>query len=178
MAPVKRKAVPDERPSKKVRAGKGEHDDTSAKKPKVTKAPKSQDEESSERRPPAKSILQQDERAFPRGGASVLTPIEQKQIKAQAERDVLFEQQTGQKAPREDDGEDGDLFDAEAAAAPSKKKRKTKRQGGEDASKIAGSGIRIQGLSYKNLVIGSTVLGYVTAITGRDIALALPNNLT
>ena len=178
MAPVKRKAVGDERPSKKPRGAKEEIDGTAAKRSKASKTSKSQDEKPSERRPAAKSILQQEERAFPRGGASVLTPIEQKQIKAQAERDVLFEQETGQKVPQEDGSEGGDLFDEGAVAARAPKKRKTKRQGGEDVQNSAGSGIWIQGLSYKNLVVGSTVLGYVTDITGRDVALALANNLT
>lgn len=39
-----------------------------------------------------KSIFQEDERAFPRGGASVLTPLEHKQIQVKANQDVLFEQ--------------------------------------------------------------------------------------
>jgi rRNA biogenesis protein RRP5 len=178
MAPVKRKAVTDERPSKKAKAGKETDESKPHKTEKKSKPAKGQDGEAGERNTVAKSILQQEERAFPRGGASVLTPLEQKQIKAQAERDVLFEQQTGQKAaPRDDD--DGELFDAEEeSAAPAKKKRKTKRRESEAGKKEAGSGIKIQGLSYKNLVVGSSVLGYVTAITAKDVALALPNNLT
>ena len=42
------------------------------------------------------SILDDEERAFPRGGASVLTPLEHRQIQIQATRDVLFEEK-GQK---------------------------------------------------------------------------------
>ena len=38
------------------------------------------------------SILRDEERAFPRGGASALTPLEYKQIQIQATRDVLFEE--------------------------------------------------------------------------------------
>ena len=45
-------------------------------------------------------------------------------------------------------------------------------------SKLKINEVRKDGLSYKNLVVGSLVLGRVTAITGRDVALALPNNLT
>ena len=41
-----------------------------------------------------------EEPAFPRGGANVLTPLEQKQIHIQAKQDVLFEQNTGKKAIR------------------------------------------------------------------------------
>ncbi|KAH9839664.1 S1 RNA binding domain [Teratosphaeria destructans] len=160
MAPVKRKAVTDERPGKKAKSAQ----DESAAKPAKTKKP-AKDDGSGERKTIAKSILQQEERAFPRGGASVLTPLEQKQIKAQAERDVLFEQQTGQKA-RRSRMKMGICFTM---------KRKTKRDG--DKEEVKG-GIKISGLSYKSLVVGSSVLGYVTAVTNKDVALALPNNLT
>ncbi|KAK5122079.1 hypothetical protein LTR85_004325 [Meristemomyces frigidus] len=173
MAPVKRKAVTDERPVKKARPAT---DDTETQPAKTVK-PRMQSGEAGDRKPIANSVLQQEERAFPRGGGSVLTPIEHKQIKAQAERDVLYEQETGQKAPAQD-GEDGDLFAAGAEDMPVEKKRKTKRRDGDAEMKVPGSGIKIQGLSYKTLVVGSVVLGYVTAITGRDVALALPNNLT
>ncbi|EMC98194.1 hypothetical protein BAUCODRAFT_32189 [Baudoinia panamericana UAMH 10762] len=172
MAPQKRKAVTDDRPSKKTMASVTESD---ISKP-AAKASK-QDKSGGERKATSQSVLQQEERAFPRGGASVLTPIEHKQIKAQAERDVLFEQQTGQKAPGRDDA-DGELFGEEPTQEPVRKKRKTKQSNSTAAPQGTGSGIRIQGLSYKNLAVGSQVLGYVTAITARDIALALPNNLT
>ncbi|KAK5109297.1 hypothetical protein LTR62_007171 [Meristemomyces frigidus] len=174
MAQVKRKAVTEERPNKKSKSGEAPQDIKAEKaaKPKRT-------DENGERKPkaPVKSILQREERAFPRGGASVLTPIEHKQIKAQAEHDVLFEQQTGQKAPgREDD--DGALFGDETGAVPVVKKHKSKKHAKDALAKVPGSGIRIQGLSYKTLVIGSQVLGYVTAVTGKDVALAMANNLT
>ncbi|WPG99443.1 Hypothetical protein R9X50_00225700 [Acrodontium crateriforme] len=174
MAPIKRKAVTDERPQKKAKSGKSDADSakTGSKPAKPAKAP---DADSNERRPLPKSILQEEERAFPRGGASVLTPIEHKQIKAQAERDVLLEHENGESAA--DGGEEGgDLFDDGKAAAS--KKKKNKKSSKTDKAKIPGSSIRIQGLSYKSLIVGSTVLGHVTAITGKDIALALPNNLT
>ncbi|TKA76463.1 hypothetical protein B0A55_06103 [Friedmanniomyces simplex] len=186
MAATKRKAVTDERPTKKVKSTKS---DPEAKEEKRTVKPskshpkyfEKKGEKSAgkdEQKTVAKSILQQEDRAFPRGGGSVLTPIEQKQIKVQAERDVLFEQETGQKAPAHED-EDGDLFDEDTVAAPAKKKQqKPRRDDGGGHAKITGSGIKIQGMSYKTLVVGSQVLGYVIAITGKDVALALPNNLT
>lgn len=176
MAPVKRKAVTDERPSKKARASDVKEKEKVAEEGKEKRARKSAEKslEKSEKRAPAVSILQQEERAFPRGGASVLTPIERKQIEAQAERDVLFEQETGQKARTHEN--DAELFD-DAEPVPAKKKHKTGRKG-DGAHKVEASGIKISGLSYKTLVVGSSVLGRVTAITGRDVALALPNNLT
>lgn len=158
----------DERPNKKAKSTR------EASKP--TKAGKSKEEESTERRPAAKSILQPEERAFPRGGASILTPLEHKQIRNQAERDVLFEQQTGKPVEKNDP----DLFDGDdTAAAPQKsKKQKKRRQSNEASTKPVKPAIKVHGLSYKNLSVGSVVLGYVTAITSRDVALALANNLT
>nr|POF13886.1 rrna biogenesis protein rrp5 [Quercus suber] len=190
MAPIKRKAVSasDARSVKKVKANKTNLEEKFEEK--ITKPVKSSKlaknkavddgEQSDERRPVVNSILQSEDRAFPRGGASVLTPIEQKQIKAQAERDVLYEQQTGLKVSH--DGEDEDLFDEnhteEEAARTKKKARKSKREDVKDKTKVGGPTVRIQGLSYKTLTIGSTVLGRVTAITSKDVALALCNNLT
>ena len=43
-------------------------------------------------KPSSKSILVKEQQAFPRGGAGVLTPIERKQIHAQAVRDAAAEQ--------------------------------------------------------------------------------------
>lgn len=168
MAPVKRKAVTDERPSKKAKAG-----DAEKEKPREKKAArKSQDGDQKEKKSAVTSILQQEGKAFPRGGGDVLSAIERKQIQAQAERDAAAEQEGGD----EGNEQDGALFDE---AAPAKKKQRKGRKSGDEAlKKIEGSGIRIQGLSYKNLVVGSSVLGRVTAVTEKDVALALPNNLT
>ena len=166
MAPVKRKAVTDERPSKKVK---------SASSAPAHKSTKSRDRDSSERRAVPKSLLQQEDRAFPRGGASVLTPIEHKQIKSQAEKDVLFELQNGRSAGDEDGS--AELFD-ESTSAPVRKKQRKRGESNEHVHRPESSGVKIQGLSYRNLLVGSVVLGYVTAITSRDVALALANNLT
>lgn len=156
------KAVADERPSKKSRSTNDS----------------SQKDDSSERKPVAKSVLLQEDRAFPRGGGSVLTPVEQKQIKVQAERDALFEQRTGQKASTENGVEDADLFDQRAGKKGKKNGIGNKsRQGDGDVAGMP-KATKISGLSYKALEVGSIVLGQVTAITGRDIAIALPNNLT
>jgi rRNA biogenesis protein RRP5 len=123
MAPIKRKAVADERPLKKAKSGKTEADEKTLIKKGLAKAgkPVKAQEESGERKPLVKSVLLQEERSFPRGGASVLTPIEQKQIEARAERDVLFEQQTGQK-PVRGEGDD-DFFGSEDEAPQSRRRR-------------------------------------------------------
>ncbi|KAL9033237.1 MAG: hypothetical protein Q9214_007609 [Letrouitia sp. 1 TL-2023] len=44
--------------------------------------------------PSSQIVLKPEELAFPRGGASVLTPLEHKRIQIQAKNDVLFEQAT------------------------------------------------------------------------------------
>ncbi|KAL1584265.1 hypothetical protein WHR41_06721 [Cladosporium halotolerans] len=178
MASVKRKAVADERPLKKAKSGKPDENEKKLGKKGDAKAGKpAKDGDAGERKPAVKSVLQQEESSFPRGGASVLTPIEKKQIEARAERDVLFEQQTGQK-PARNEGDD-DLFDEEEEDAGAKKnKKKGKMAKKSSGVKIPGSGIKIQSLSYKSLGIGSAVLGRVTAVTSKDVAVALPNNLT
>lgn len=110
--------------------------------------------------------LKEEEAAFPRGGASVLTPLEHKQINIDATRDVLFEQEAASKAPE--------------GSAPAKRKGpKPRKKKGEDTKPEEEEDVvRIEGLSYKRLVPGSLVLGQVSQINPHDIALALPNNLT
>ena len=178
MAPIKRKAVADERPLKKAKSGKPEADEKTLIKKGLAKAGVKAQDEAGERKPLVKSVLSQEERSFPRGGASILTPIEQKQIEARAERDVLFEQQTGQKPVRGENDDDFFGSEDEAADAAAKSKKKGKKSKQSSGLKIAGSGIKIQSLSYKSLSVGSTVLGRVTGITSKDVAVALPNNLT
>ncbi|GAB7347215.1 hypothetical protein MBLNU459_g3320t2 [Dothideomycetes sp. NU459] len=206
MAPIKRKAAAEERPTKRSKADQAQAPESDFKIKKasdnlknsnfaqkanydsktsdrvVQPKPKPKPHGDGDRNPAKASILSTEERAFPRGGASVLTPLEHKQIKLEAERDVLFEQSSGKKQPKSADYSDDD-GDAAAAAtgadgtAPSKKRRKTKgkKDGTADASLPS---IKIQGLSYKNLVVGSMVLAQVVNMTSRDVALALPNNLT
>ncbi len=99
------------------------------------------------------SILREEEPAFPRGGASILTPLEHKQIQIQAKQDVLFEQRTGKKATNDDfDDEENDENLPEQTGAPqaksnrksnSKSKKRTKEGMADERS------LRIEGLSYK-----------------------------
>ncbi|KAK5738907.1 rRNA biogenesis protein rrp5 [Elasticomyces elasticus] len=164
MSALKRKAVTDERPVKKAKA-------------EDKRTPKTHDGKKDAQKAVVKSVLQAEDRSFPRGGGSVLTPIEKKQIRAQADRDVLYEAETGQKAPGLED-EEAELFSEDEAPVVKKQQKKDFNKKKDGKVKVEGSGIKIQGLSYKTLVVGSQVLGYVSAITGKDIALTLPNNLT
>jgi rRNA biogenesis protein RRP5 len=175
MGPIKRKTGPtndsfvrskkigenDNRPQKRLRQEETVTSDTTkpnATVPTTVHAPKI-------------ARAKEEEAAFPRGGASVLTPLEHKQINIDATRDVLFEHETASRA-KADGG-------SEATASHGGKKRKSKSKGTKDEnSKADEDNIRIEGLSYKRLVPGSLVLGQVSKINVHDIALALPNNLT
>ncbi|KAK3375401.1 hypothetical protein B0H63DRAFT_503264 [Podospora didyma] len=112
------------------------------------------------------SKLKDEEPLFPRGGASILTPLEQKQIQIQAKADVLFEQEADAAATKKTE------------KAVKQKKRKSK--GDETSAKPARDedAVKIESLNFKRLVKGSLVLGTVCAINALDIAVALPNNLT
>lgn len=78
---------------------------------------------------PATSLLRSDE-AFPRGGGSVLTPIEYKEATNEAKRDALFE---------------------EAIEKPSKKSKRRKSMLETDG--VARDGPKIEGLSFKVRVL-------------------------
>ena len=73
------------------------------------------------------SLFKDEERAFPRGGGGALTPLEQKQIQVQADRDFLFEEagvtkpSTAQLHDADDASEDENL-----QTGTPKKRRKTK----------------------------------------------------
>lgn len=84
------RAAAESRPSKRAKASESTKDDsnTGAKEPK------------SPAKPTAAAVvskLKEEEPMFPRGGGSVLTPLEQKQISIQAKKDVLFEEQSAGK---------------------------------------------------------------------------------
>ncbi|KAL8869981.1 MAG: hypothetical protein Q9174_003866, partial [Haloplaca sp. 1 TL-2023] len=126
-------------------------------------------------------VLPKEEPSFPRGGASILTPLEKKQIQIQANDDVLFEQSTGKKAAREeyDDEENEEAVPVEKEVS-TKGKRKSKAKGEFKATDlhVEQKLVRIESLSYKRLVPGAIVLGQVSQINQYDVALSLPNNLT
>ena len=103
---------------------------------------------------PLPSVLREEEPAFPRGGASILTPLEQKQIQIQAKQDVLFEQSTGQKTARfdsdgEQDGDDGEVQGPVTASRPVQRKAVVPRRKSKLKKSIEERGLRIEGLSYK-----------------------------
>jgi rRNA biogenesis protein RRP5 len=165
----KRSAKPtkdESRPSKRPKVESKESDSRKPTKPDTEEpAPKSA----------LKSLSKAAETSFPRGGASVLTPLEHKQIAIEATQDALFEE-AGAKRPANlsDDEVEGNEKDAQQKKSKKRRKAKDSQSGVTDEEKVE----KIEGLSYKRLIPGSLVLGQITKITSRDIALALPNNLT
>ena len=126
-----------------------------------------------------------EEPSFPRGGASILTPLEHKQIQIEATRDVLFEQQSSKKTKPvlDEDVENGDPDVAETSKLSKGKRKgkgKPKNQAGKGkvTTEAQDHGIKIEGLSYRRIVPGSVILGQVSRISSNDVAVALPNNLT
>lgn len=118
----------DDRPSKRLRPDEKDGKSTTPKGPLVPKI----------------SRVREEEAAFPRGGASILTPLEHKQIQIEATRDVLFEQEDG-KSSRHDEG------GGEESAIRKKHKPKSKgksKKGAENAEPEEET-VKIEGLSYK-----------------------------
>lgn len=99
------------------------------------------------------SVLREEEPAFPRGGASILTPLEHKRIQIQAKQDVLFEQTTGKKAARnefEDEENDEDMPDQpNGPILKSKNKSKSRDKKGKKNITVEEVTVRIEGLSYR-----------------------------
>lgn len=156
MAPVKRKADQAAAPAKKE---KGASHDRSAKRQRKS------DEDTKSTKPPAeksesapqKSIFKDEEKSFPRGGASVLTPLEHKQIQIKATQDVLFEQ-SGQKRGG-DDGLSDDASDAGLQEAPKAGKKKKSKKGKKSHVVEEEKVYRVEGLNYKVSLWKVSILG-------------------
>lgn len=111
----------------------------------------------------SKSLLSSSEVAFPRGGASVLTPLEVKTISNQATEDVLFEQANESKKRT-----------TTTASQPLKKRKKQKTK---EASETEEKSIAIEHFTFKNLIPGSSVLGQIVRIDKVNLTLAIGDNL-
>ena len=159
MAPIKRKANSTEsttskRPEKRIQVGTSERMKESSQNGRSKSKPSTKSEPSAS----DVSILRDEEPSFPRGGASVLTPLERKQVQNQATTDVLFEQK-GPKRPADDVGvsDEDDNDDAveaeqvdEPAAAPKKshKKKRTSRRDSEPQNS-GEANVRTESLNFK-----------------------------
>jgi len=94
-----------------------------------------------------------EEAAFPRGGGSVLTPLEYKEVTNLAVKDVLFETRTGSSFKSGERGSEGDVDMGGEGRKPKHKKRiieyakKDKKK--EDTKKEEDTGPKVEGLSFK-----------------------------
>ncbi|RMZ88382.1 hypothetical protein DV736_g4390, partial [Chaetothyriales sp. CBS 134916] len=132
---------------------------------------------------PAKSLLSKEQALFPRGGADVLTPIEKKQIHAQAARDAAKEQArlpnlfNSAISENESAGEESQTNGKSDQSNDRKKKKASRKKSKHAAANADLETTKITGLSYKRLNVGSLIFGQVTAISQKDVTVALPNNL-
>ncbi|KAF1832627.1 nucleic acid-binding protein [Decorospora gaudefroyi] len=175
MGAVKRKADQGATPSKKEKVASS-HRSVKRRKSDVAADP-APAKSKPERAAPKPSVFKDEETSFPRGGASVLTPLEHKQIQIKANQDVLFEQ-AGVKRTGGDDGFSDMGSEDEATATPKTKEKKPLKRG--NRSRAVGEEeplVRAEGLSYKKLSPGTIVLGQIIDISHQDLVLALPNNL-
>ncbi|AAS53937.2 AFR566Cp [Eremothecium gossypii ATCC 10895] len=119
-------------------------------------------EEAAGRQMASKSVLASGgDVAFPRGGASALTPLELKQVANEAASDVLF-------------GRD----DGKPAEERPRKKKKTSKASKEDA--VAGKEDRtdiVEHLSFKGLTSGTVLLGQLCGVNRTDLCIALTDGL-
>lgn len=135
MSNLKRKDAPGGNPPAK--SAKNTKEARPTKKENVGKDAKSASKKSAEtaEKAPVVSLLKEDEPMFPRGGASVLTPLEQKKIQLEAKADAMRDEEfnTGNKVQK-------------------KKKRKTALKGDKKSDKKTGEeeqAVRIESLSFK-----------------------------
>lgn len=113
-----------------------------------------------------KTSLSSSEVAFPRGGGSVLTPLEVKTISNQATEDVLFEQASSAKRPNSD------------GAQPQKKRKKPAKKTAGALKPAEEEQLKpIEHFNFKNLLPGCSVLGQIVAIHKVSLLLALGDNL-
>lgn len=85
---------------------------------------------------PGVSRLKEEEPLFPRGGGSVLSPLEHRQISIQAKQDVLFEHESGQGAKK-------------AEQSLKRKKSKTPKSKLPNGGRSAEDVVRIESLNYQ-----------------------------
>ncbi|KAI0550271.1 hypothetical protein F4679DRAFT_543699 [Xylaria curta] len=163
MSSLKRKDAPGGAP-----AAKSPKRSKSDKPQSKSNANSSQPTQTAQQKPVAAagvSRLKEEEPLFPRGGGSVLSPLEHRQISIQAKQDVLFEQASGEKDKKTDQ-------------SAKRKKSKASKSRPSNGGRTTEDTVRIEGLNYQRLVKGSLVLGQITEIRPLQVIVALPNNLS
>ncbi|KAL4266621.1 rRNA biogenesis protein rrp5 [Pleurotus pulmonarius] len=129
------------------------HDDRKSKKPKTEKA-------TTKAAPPATSTLISEEVDFPRGGGTSLSALEVKTLRAEATKEA-----------------DEALFEENAAAKKSKKRKSTAKGASTSGQSEKGDRIRIEHLNYKRINIGMKILGQIVSIQPLALIVSLPNQL-
>lgn len=103
-------------------------------------------------------LIRDEENAFPRGGASALTPLELKQVANEAAGDVLFEK------------------DSEEASSVSKK-RKTLNNGSDDEGEDEDMRKKFQHLTYKTIPKNSQLLGRLIKVNDFGLTFEFEDGL-
>ena len=137
MSTLKRKSAPggdrSEKPAKKTKDTKTAPRPNATKQASTETTTKSTTASNDRPKPAVVSVLKDEEPMFPRGGGSVLTPLEQKQIQMEAKADARRDVE----------------FNPEKKLAP-KKKTKTKSKGQKKSeSKIDEETVKIESLGFK-----------------------------
>lgn len=143
MSNLKRKEAPDGTPSSKT--AKKLKEARPAKKdatPKDTTTAGKPSKKPTEPKAPVVSLLKDDEPIFPRGGGSVLTPLEQKQIQLEAKADAMRDEE----------------FDTGGKAQKKKKRKMSLKSDGKAGSskKNTEDNIKVESLNFK---VKSPLLG-------------------
>lgn len=160
MAPPKKRELDVDTPSaKRQKKSQQQQQSKPAKPAQSEKKDVSTSKEADPASAKPKSILKAEERIFPRGGGSVLTPQELKQVHLQAKQDVLFEQglskQKSSKSAGDGDDDSNDEFGPEPTAKKGKSKdkklkgKKNKKGDKSKESNLDGPVLRPEGLSFK-----------------------------
>lgn len=118
--------------------------------------------------PASKSTLGSNEASFPRGGASVLTPLEMKKISNKAAEDVLFELGKPEKRSHE-----------ESLLGSLQKKKKSKKSKSNDTTNTAETEKQtfIDRFHFKNMVPGTAALGQITKIDKMGLSVTVGDKL-
>lgn len=141
-APVNKSTQPasESRPSKRPKSNDAGNNKAGAKGKQGNKSDKPAPPAPSA--PATSSLLKEEEPMFPRGGASVLTPLEYKQIQVQAKNDALFEEQSGKAAGKKGEKE-----------GKQQKKSKKRSKGDDTPAKPDEDAVKVESLNFKVCVI-------------------------
>ncbi|KIW90790.1 uncharacterized protein Z519_08573 [Cladophialophora bantiana CBS 173.52] len=160
-------------PNKRPKSSSNSKSGTATAEQEQTKSPK----------PKPASVLTKEQPAFPRGGASLLTPLERKQIRARVAQDADAEQKPSQELfggrdTRADvDTDEGNDSEVNLSAKKREKRQRKAKKLSASSATATNTDVQIGGLSHKRITTDSLILGQITSISARTLTVALPNNL-